>query len=202
MSKLSNAKTFGGIGALLMLIGLFISTFGVIFIIGLILVFIAIKYIADETNDHKIFDNFLYFFVCHIIIVGVFVGFAIFSLSTIDITNITQIAENITDFSSFWAEFGTLITGCLLSLVIAWILTIIGALFLRKSFNGITEHTKVDMFKTTALVYLIGAATLIIIIGALILLIALILEIVAFFSLPDNLPTKTAEAPPTVEAPQ
>jgi len=190
MSKLSNAKIFGGIGALLMLVGMFVSTFGVVFIVGLVLVFVAIKYISDETKDKKIFDNFLYFFICHIIIIGVFVGFAVFAISTIDITNIQEIAEGITDFSSFWAEFGDLVTGCLASFVIAWILVIIGSLFLRKSFNSITEHTKVDMFKTTALVYLIGALTLIIVIGALILLIALILEIIAFFSLPDAIPKK------------
>ena len=197
MSNLSNAKVFGGIGALLMLIGVFVNTFGLLFIVGLVLVFLAIKYIADETKDKKIFDNFLYFFICHIIIIGVFIGFTAFAISTIDITNIQEMAENITDFSSFWAEFGDLLIGCLVSLVIAWILVIIGSLFLRKSFNSITEHTKVDMFKTTALVYLIGALTLIIVIGFFILLIALILEIVAFFSIPDTLP-KTTEA--TVES--
>ena len=193
MSNLSNAKVFGGIGALLMLIGVFVSTFGLLFIVGLVLVFIAIKYIADETKDKKIFDNFLYFFICHIIAVVVGVAITLYSLSSIDIFNIQELASNITDFSSFWETFGTFVTGCLISLVIAWILVIIGSLFLRKSFNSITEYTKVDMFKTTALVYLIGALTLIIVIGIFILLIALILEIVAFFQIPDTLP-KTDEA--------
>ena len=44
MSKLSEAKVFGGIGALLMLIGGFIPYAGpIVSIVGLVLVFIAVK---------------------------------------------------------------------------------------------------------------------------------------------------------------
>jgi uncharacterized membrane protein len=44
------------------------------------------------------------------------------------------------------------------------------------------------MFQTTGLLYLIGAALTIILVGFLILLIAEILQIVAFFSIPEQLP--------------
>lgn len=200
MSNLSNAKIVGGIGALLSLIGwLFSTSFGfVVGIIGLIMVFIAIKYIADETKDKSIFDNYLYFFICSFIAIVAMAAIMIYSVfTTINIFNIEQfqdMAESITDFASFWETFGTLVTGCILALVIGWILLIIGTLFLRKSFNSIAEHTKVGLFRTTGLVYFIGALTLIIIIGFLIILIAKIMEIIAFFSLPDTLP-KADETP-------
>jgi uncharacterized membrane protein len=108
--------------------------------------------------------------------------------------------QNITDFNSFWTSFGTLIGGCIVALIVAWVFLILGTLYLRKSYNSIAEHTKVDLFKTTGLVYFIGAITLIVIIGIFILIIAKILEIVAFFTLPENLPGAT-EIPKTVTEP-
>jgi len=97
-----------------------------------------------------------------------------------------------TDPTSIFANIGTLITGCISALVIGWILLIVAALFLRKSFNSIAKHTKVGLFNTTGLIYLIGAATLIIFIGGFIILIAEIIQIVAFFSLPDQFPSLDA----------
>jgi len=46
------------------------------------------------------------------------------------------------------------------------------------------------MFSTVGTLYLIGAALLIIMIGGLILIVAKVLEMIAFFSLPEKLPTK------------
>ena len=64
MGSLQTAKILGGIGALLMLIGSFVTaTFGALSFIGFIMVFIAVKMIADETKEKGIFDNFLYSFV-------------------------------------------------------------------------------------------------------------------------------------------
>ena len=59
MSKLSEAKILGGIGALLMLLGGFIIP-GLGGIIGLILIFIAVKYISEECKDKSIFDNYYF----------------------------------------------------------------------------------------------------------------------------------------------
>jgi uncharacterized membrane protein len=101
-----------------------------------------------------------------------------------------QSMENITDFNTFWDLFGDMIVGAIIALVVGWILIIISALYLRKCYNSIADHTKVGLFKTTGTIYFIGAILLIVIIGAIILFIAKIMEIVAYFSLPDKLPTK------------
>ena len=198
MGNLSSARIYGGIGALLMLIGGFIPTVGAIIpIIGLILVFIAIKYIADETKDQTIFKNYLWYFVISIIATVVALGIFMASFGAaggFSILNMmqTQSGQNINP-ADFTNLAGSMIGGCLAALVIGWILMIVATMFLRKSFNSIAEHTNVKLFATTGLLFFIGAITLIILLGAFILLIAMILEIVAFFSLPETLPKAAAE---------
>jgi len=198
MTKISEAKILGGIGALLSLFVVLPSVGPLVSIIGFVLVFIAVKYIAEETKNHSIFQNYMMNFILSIIAIGavIVIMIAAFGISGgfSWITTVQQ--QNITDFNSFWASFGTMIGGCIVALVIAWVLLILGSLYLRKSYNSIAEHTQVNLFKTTGLVYFIGAITLIIVIGVFILIVAKILEIVSFFSLPENLPAAT-EPPKT-----
>lgn len=202
MSKMSNAKVFGGIGAILSLIGGAIPGIGFVMpIVGLVLLFVAVKYISEETRDDSIFRNYLFYFVC--ILIAIIAAAAIIFVTIGGLSFFTLISEE--DFSGEGPPLGflgALIGGIFIALVIAWVLLIIGTMYLRRSYNHIADHTKVDLFRTTGTVYFIGAITLVILIGALILLIAKILEIIAFFSLPDTLP-KVAESetpPPVAEA--
>ncbi|UCB58589.1 MAG: DUF996 domain-containing protein [Thermoplasmatales archaeon] len=194
MVELSNVRIFGGIGAILLLIGGFIPYAGpIVSILGLVFLFIAVKTISDLTKDKNIFNNYLMHFIFGIlIIVAIFVIMLIAFGAAGGFTWISSLENaEITDFESFWSYFGEIIGGCVLALIVGWILSIIAAIYLTRSYNSIAEHTKVNLFKTTGLVYLIGAITTIILIGFLILLIARIIEIIAYFSLPDKLPTKT-----------
>ena len=190
MSNLSNAKVFGGIGALLMLIGGFIPYAGpIISIVGLVFVFIAVKTISELVKDNDIFKNYLYNFIFSIIsiiaiLIIILIGFgAIGGFSWI--TSLQDI--NITDFQTFWNYFGGIIGYAILALIVGWILSIISAIYLRRSYNSIAKHTKVSLFKTTGTFYFIGAITTIILIGFIILFIARIIEIISYFSLPDKI---------------
>jgi uncharacterized membrane protein len=190
MAELSNTKVFGGIGAILMLIGGFIPYAGpIVSIIGLVFIFIAVKNISEVTKDKDIFSNYLMHFIFGILtIVAIFVIMLIAFGAAGGFTWISSLeTADITDFESFWAYFGDIVGGCVLALIVGWILSIIAAIYLRRSYNGIAEHTKVGLFKTTGTVYFIGAITTIVLIGFLILLIARIIEIIAYFSLPDEL---------------
>jgi len=192
MNNLSNVKIFGGVGALLLLIGTFIPYAGpVISIVGLIFVFIAVKSISELAKDHDIFSNYLYHFIFSIIsIVAIFVIILIGFGAIGGFSWITSLQDiNITDFSTFWDYFGGIIGYAILALLVGWILGIIAAIYLRRSYNSIAKHTKVGLFKTTGTFYFFGAITTIIVIGFLILFIARILEIIAYFSLPDELST-------------
>ncbi|GAI86986.1 unnamed protein product [marine sediment metagenome] len=192
MGDLGNVKTFGGVGALFLLIGTFIPYVGpIISIIGLIFVFIAVKSISELAKDHDIFSNYLYHFIFSIIsIVAIFVIILIGFGAIGGFSWITSLQDiNITDFSTFWDYFGGIIGYAILALFVGWILGIIAAIYLRRSYNSIAKHTKVGLFRTTGTVYFVGAITTIILIGFVILFIGRIIEIIAYFSLPDKLPT-------------
>lgn len=188
MTKLGEAKIYGGIGALLMLLSLVPYAGALLGLIGLILIFVAVKHIADETKNHNIFHNYLMNFIFHILAIAavIIILIAAFGMSGGISWAMSLSQETFTDFNSVWNTFGTMITSAIIALVIAWILLVIGAYYLRKSYNSIAEHTKVDLFKTTGTVYFIGAITLILLVGFLILFVAKILEIISYFSLPEN----------------
>jgi len=189
MAELSNAKLFGGIGAILMLLGAVPYAGPIISIVGLVLVFIAVKTISELTKDEDVFRNYLMNFIFSIIsIVALFAIMLIAFGASGGFSWISGLqSAEITDFQSFWSYFGTIIGGCIIGLIVAWIMSVIAAIYLRRSYNSIADHTKVDLFKTTGTVYFVGALTTILLIGFLILFIARIIEIVAFFSLPDKL---------------
>ena len=187
MGKVHDAKLLGGIGAILMLIGGAVIP-GIGAIIGLILLFIAVKYVAEDTKNESIFDNYLMHFICTII--AIVAIFAIFFASIGGFTFFTAMQKiNFQDPQVVWNFFSPYIVWWVLGLVIGWIFFVIGAFYLRKSYNSIAEHTKQNLFKTTGTIYFIGAITLIVLVGALIILIAKIIEIVAYLTLPDQLPS-------------
>ena len=192
MSLLNNAKIMGGIGAILTLLGIIPSAGFILGIIGFILILVAVKYISDETKDKSIFNNFLYFFITCII--GVVITVIVLVITVINAGGIAYInelqAKALTNPMDVWNAIQPLLTGFLVALLILCILIIISAIYLRKSYDKIAELTNVKWFSTTGLLFLIGAATLIIGVGFIILLVAMILEIIAFFSLPDKLPEK------------
>jgi uncharacterized membrane protein len=177
MGDLGSAKTLGGVGAILMLVGVFVPFLS---IVGLILVFMGVKSISETVNNPKIKSDFILSVVLGIVaIILVFVapfaafgGFGLFTSM---------------NYTNPFEEMGGALAICLVLWIIAVIFYILSSLYLKKSFEGIASHTKVDMFKTAGMVYFIGAILMFILIGAFIMLISYILMIVAFFSLPDNL---------------
>ncbi len=186
MTKVHDAKLIGGIGALLMLLGGAVIP-GIGAIIGLVLLFVAVKYIAEDTKNESIFDNYLMHFICTIIaVVSIFI---IFFASIGSFTFFTAMQKiNFQDPQQVWNFFSPYIVWWGIGLIIGWIFFVISAFYLKKSYNSIAEHTKQNLFKTTGTIYFIGAITLIVIVGVLIILIAKIIEIVAYFSLPDQIP--------------
>ncbi len=193
MSKLSQAKMLGGIGSILMLL-LPVPTAGLIVaFVGLILVLVAVKYIADEIKDHKVFNNFLLTFI--IVIIGVVVAIFMIVISFfsfgagIDWTNF----QNVTSMPQFTQMMQTngvvpFLTSIIAGLLVLSITLIFAAYFLRKSYNKIASETHTSMFHTAGLLYLIGALTAIVLVGFVIIFIAFIMQIIAFFSMPENLP--------------
>lgn len=176
MAALEQARILGGIGSILMLLAIVPLAGPILAIIGFILVLIAIKHISDHTGDRSIFNNYLI-----AVIVGV----------------IAMVVGAVMGFAGLFGGFGLMgagapmigLTGMLLSMIavlaVIWILEVIAAIFIRRSFTSIASALNVKMFSTAALLYLIGAILIIAFgVGGIILLVALILQVIAFFRIP------------------
>ncbi|MBU0496596.1 MAG: DUF996 domain-containing protein [Candidatus Thermoplasmatota archaeon] len=193
MGSFQTAKILGGIGALLTLIGVFVpSSFGILSFVGFIMVFIAVKMIADATKEKSIFDNYLYAFVAGIIAIVAFLAIILITLASVGGISFFMDIQNFaySDPMAIFSYLQPVLFGALAGLLVFWIIAVVASLFIRKSYNMIAEKTQVKWFATAGLLFFIGTITAIILIGFLILIIGVILEIVAFFSLPEQLSVK------------
>jgi uncharacterized membrane protein len=185
MATLGQAKTLGGVGALLALIGGFAGApGGIVSIIGFILVLIAVKYVADVLGDQTIFNNMIIAVV--LLIIG-FVALIAIVLSAV-YSYIGFGSFSFTPATTHPANLVALITTIIIGLIVAWVFFLIASIFLKRSYDTIGARLNVGTFHTTGLLYLIGAATTIILVGFIIVFIAEILQIVAFFSIPEQMP--------------
>lgn len=193
MGSLQTAKIVGGIGALLSLIGSFVpATAGMLSFIGFIMVFIAVKMIADETKEKAIFDNYLYAFIMCIVAILALVAIVFIVLASVGgFTFITELQNSaMTDPMEIWNSIQPVLGGAIAGIIVFWILAVVASFFLRKSFNLIAEKTGIKWFATTGFLYFIGTITTIVLVGFIILIIAMVIEIVAFFSLPEKIGVK------------
>ncbi|HYC26798.1 MAG TPA: DUF996 domain-containing protein [Nitrososphaerales archaeon] len=181
MGKLSDGKTLGGIGSILQIIP------GVS-IIGYILTLIGVKYISDELQDGSIFSDMLYAVITGIIGVAVGVFFILFGVVA------SRVTLGVSEFSGI-AGF----------LAVAWVALIISAVFVRRAFEKMANRLNAPTFRTAGTLYLVGAVLVIVLVGFLILFIAYILQVIAFFSIQEppvqsQQPQAAAMAAPTASA--
>jgi uncharacterized membrane protein len=185
----SQARTFGGIGAILVLLSFVPSVGAILGVVGFVMILVAVKYIADDLHDRTIFNNMMIAVILSI--VGIVVG------SLVVLTTVLNAFQNGYFNSSFpftpstsvttdqWITFGITI---FVGLLAAWAFFFASAVFIRRSYKTIGLKLNVHTFGTAGLLYLVGAATTIIGIGFIILPIAQILTAVAFFSIHEGPP--------------
>lgn len=179
---LKTAKLMGGIGAILTLLS-FIPNIGwLLSIVGFVLVLLAVKTISDEVKESKIFSDYLVAVVLSVVSVLVlfFVGIAsIFGIMRMFMQGAWSMGLRSGAFSAL---------GIILLLLVAWVISIIGSYFIKSSFDEISEKTGEKNFKTAGLLLFLGAILLIAFgTGAIVSIVGGIFEIIAFFSLPDEL---------------
>lgn len=191
---LETSKYIGGIGAILLVIGPLISLVsawsGLLAIVGIIMVLVATKGLADHYNEGGIFNNALYGFITTIVGGVAFVGALIISvlmaLSTFLPTDWQNVDEWTTIFTESFMDPATilpLIGSIIAALIVLFVIIVIASIFYRKSLNSLASKSGVGMFSTAGMVLLIGAILSIILIGFIVIWIAFILLAVAFFSL-------------------
>ena len=201
MPSLNEVKNLGGIGSILVLLAI-VPTVGVVLaIVGLILVLVALKYASDILGDSRIFMNMLYAVILGII--GLVVG-------VVAVVAVVFQAIGLGYLSSSFAYTGPttvapgnimgLLGSVLLGLVAVWICFLVSSLFLRRSYGELGRRLNVGLFGTAALLYLIGAVLTIILIGFLLIFVADILFIVAFFTINTQMPPPMPSAQPAQPA--
>jgi uncharacterized membrane protein len=168
MATLSQAKTLGGIGAILIFIP-FVS------LVGYILIIVAVRDISKDLQDKSIFDNIVIAAVTGI--VGALAG------GFVIVGGVLRVGGA-----------GILLVGA--GLLITWIALVISAVFLRKAYDTMSKRLGIVTFKTAATLYLVGAALTIVLVGFILLFIAEILQAVAYFSIPDQPPMQGAGVSP------
>ena len=164
----------------------------VVGLVGLILVLIGVKGLSDHYREASIFNNSLYGVILSIVGGVVFVA-ALFVTALSFFTNVLGIElstawSDPTVFSNIdWAEaiiFENLmahVAALLGSFIVLFIFVVVAAIFYRKSLTTLAEKTGIGLFGTAGLLLLVGAVLTIIAIGFLLMWVALILLIVAFF---------------------
>ena len=196
MSKLSEAKTLGGIGSILMLLVIVPSAGWVLALVGAILSLFAVKYVSDAVAEPAIFRNMLIAII--LAVVGLFVGVAVIAAAVLGAVGLGALGQNFPGSMPpmvVTGDFVRLIVGAIAGLAVVWVLLIVSAYFVRKSYSTMGARLGVGIFGTTGLLYLIGAALTIILVGFIIIFVALILNIIAFWSIPDQAPMAHSSAP-------
>ena len=124
-------------------------------------------------------------------IVGVVVGFFVLVASFFRFMGLNNL--NFADFGSNFnpstiptGDWIGLITWALLGIAVVWVLFMVSGVFLRRGYGKIGKALNIGMFGTAGLVFLIGAATTILVVGLIIIPIAFILMAVAFLSINEN----------------
>jgi uncharacterized membrane protein len=185
----------GGVGSILVLLS-FVPYVGFILgLAGFVMVLLAVKQISEAVKDREIFHNVLMGVILQIVgsAISVFVvtgSFFAFVGSQVAMAPLGPSFDGfggpgILGTGAVMAVLGSLIVG----LIAMWIVLIIAARFLRKGYEGIADKTGTETFRSVGRWYYYGAWLAIVLVGFILILIAAILQIVAFFSLPEYPPT-------------
>jgi uncharacterized membrane protein len=207
--SIETGKMLGGVGALLMFIGIipYINYFGVIELVGLILVMVALSNLAGQYKESGIFNNALYGLIMGI--VGGVISVAVVVVAVL--SSLTDLLYKIfPDWNGDWAalsgltpnpsnltlsDITPLLTGLLAAFVILWVFSIIAAFFVRRSLGTLSAKSGTGLFSTAGLLLLIGAVLIILFgVGLILIWISVLLLAIAFFQL------KPQEAQPTTSA--
>lgn len=211
-----SSKNLGGIGAILMLIGVFpyISYYGIVELIGLILVLGALYGLAGYFRERGIFSLAVYGVI--VAIVGAVIAMALaFIIVLPNITNflmsifpawdgnlstLPSISSMTPDTSAIsFTDIIPFITAAIVVLIVGWITAIVSTYFFWRSFKMLAAKASVGLFATAGLLLFIGAVLLVLFFfGAILIWIGILLLAIAFFTMRTTQPVTPPQAQTTV----
>ncbi len=186
MSSLSRAKSLGEVGSIFVLLTAMPSIGAVLGIVGFVLMLVAIKDISEAVGDRSIYSNML--LAVGLALAGIVVGTLVVVGSVLRFVGLNSLNVG-PDFNPSTVPAGDWISlagSILIGLAVVWLLMLFSSIYVRRSYGAIASKLNVSMFGTAGLVYLIGAATTIVLVGFVLLFVAQILLVVAFFSISEK----------------
>jgi uncharacterized membrane protein len=211
--SIETSKVLGGVGAILMFIGIipYISYFGVIELVGVILVLVALYNLAGYYSERGIFNNALYGLIAGIVGGVISVAAVIYTV----LTSLTDFLYTLfPDWNGDWSALSGLtpdtsnisldtilpfLAGIFAVFIILWVFAIISAFFVRRSLGSLSVKSGVGLFSTAGLLILIGAVLIIAFgIGLILIWISALILAIAFFTIkPKETQSATPAAAPT-----
>ncbi|WP_048150765.1 DUF996 domain-containing protein [Thermococcus sp. AM4] len=202
---ISTERTLGLVGSVLAFASIIPYVGTLLSLLGLVLILIALHGIGNKLGDDRPFKYYLKGILIGIVLVIVAIILIVAALAASSAStgsmeneftmypgsNVNIIEEDSTNLSD------TGIALVLVGGVIAIAAIIIGAYFQKKAWEAMYELTGVDAFKSTANFLWWGALTLVVLIGAILLLISSIFQIIAFANLPQKLSKRSTTPAPT-----
>lgn len=210
--ELKEEKILAGIGAILTLFFIIPVIGSLISLVGLILIAISLYKMSKKLNEKNIFSNYLISIIFFILSGITFVALAIFTAIKVNLKNFEnfnffnfqngfydgerffrrphpfQGFKNLPDLKGIFQALHGKIWIIILVLVLIWILFILGGIFKKKSFDTLSNKIKVDNFKLSGLLVLLGTIlTPLFGIGFILIIIGIIFEIISFFSIPEKI---------------
>jgi len=201
-----NSRVMGGVGAILLFVSFVPYTYGLLGLVGAILVIVAMKGFADYYREAGIFNNTLYSVA--LAIVGVVAFVAILFLALVDFLSALGITIGLNTYADIMSKFSSLDLSLytntilkfagfvFLDVVVLFVFALVSVLLLRKSLNLISAKTGVHLFATTGTVLLIGAVLTIIAFGLILVWISALLLAIAFFQIKPPPPSTAYSQPP------
>ena len=226
---LESNKILGGIGSILLLIGILpllgSYTYGILSLVGLIMVLVALRGFSKIYNEKGIFDNAIYALVVGVVGAVSTAVIAVFAiLSNLDALEnfllqifptwtkgdwsaLSGMSPTVTNANNI--DFSPLVTFALeivLALVVFIVFAIVAMYFFRRSLKQLSVKSAVGLFATAGLILFIGAFLLILIIipGLIAIYIGIIVMIIAFFQIkpqPEQPPATAMITPPLTPTP-
>jgi len=186
----------GGVGSIQVLLS-FVPYVGFILgLAGFVMVLLAVKQISEVVKDREIFHNVLMAVILQIVgsAISVFVVIGSFFAFVGSQVMMAPFGPSFDGFGgpgilgagAVMAVLGSLIVG----LITMWVVLIIAARFLKKGYEGIATKTGTETFRLVGRLYFYGALLIIVLIKAILAFVAGILQIKAFFSLPESPPNQ------------
>lgn len=172
-----NTRLLGGIAYIALIVFSIFASFlpfaGVVTLAADICVLVAFIQAGNQLGRHDIKNNVIVALVLYIvafIVVMVLVGVSV----------VGALASGASALGAFGAGA---IAGC----IIGWILWMIAAWFWYKASVSLAEGSHTPLFKTGGLLMFIGAITLVVFgLGAIVMLIGQILQMIGFFNAPEG----------------